>query len=94
MEDKKNLHERIKMAYRNVFSHPDAGLVLKDLDSVVGFFDVMFLGERREWLSPEQAAHKDGMRRVMLRILRFSGLESEMRNAMGKRHERDARTDE
>jgi hypothetical protein len=88
MDEKKKQHERIRMAYRNVFSHPDAWIVLKDLDSVVGFFDVMFLGERREWLTPEQAAHKDGMRRVLLRILRFSGLENEMREAMGKRYER------
>lgn len=71
--------DRVLMAYRNVFSSPDAGIVLKDLGLAAHFFEPSFVNA-----NPEGTAYNEGARYLYLRILRFSGFEEHLLEQLEK----------
>ena len=71
-EEAKELQERIRGAYRRLFSSgPDVALVFYDLLEYAPVF------------RPSLNDSEDGMRRVVLRILRLSEAEAKMKAALG-----------
>lgn len=76
-EDEKR---RIIIAYHNVFNHPEAGIVLDDLATVCEFFKPSFRNA-----NPEGTAYGEGKRSVILRILQFSGYETDIRNLLERK---------
>jgi hypothetical protein len=71
-EQAEELRQKIADAYKRLFSSgPDASLVLFDLMEYAPVF------------RPSINEPEDGMRRVVLRILRLSGAEKRMKRALG-----------
>lgn len=78
MTDEKR--RQIITAYRNVFSHPEAGIVLNDLAEVGEFYKPSFRNA-----NPEGTAYGEGKRSMFLRILQFSGLEESIRGLLERK---------
>jgi hypothetical protein len=67
-------------AYERLFARTDAGIVLHDLCEYARVFVPTFCAGAHDL-----TAHEEGMRRVVLRILRLSGIEMKMREQLGVR---------
>ncbi len=74
---KEEQDRRVKLAYRNVFSNPEAGIVLMDLALVCEFFKPSFRNS-----NPEGTAYGEGKRSVLLRIMQFAGIEDSIKNML------------
>jgi hypothetical protein len=70
-EEQKETAAKIKEAYKRFFASPDGSLILADLMEYAPVF------------RPSNNDAEDGMRRVVLRILQFSGAEKRMKGALG-----------
>lgn len=71
---------KIKTAYRNVFAHPEAGIVLADLAAVAENWKPSFRNS-----NPEGTAYGEGKRSLYLRIQQFSGVEDELKALIERR---------
>lgn len=71
--------KRVLDAYRAVFSHPLAGIVLMDLAEEAQFFRPSFRN-----VNPEGTAYGEGKRSLLLRIFQFSECEVKIRDAINK----------
>jgi hypothetical protein len=74
---------RLLAAYREIFGHPDAGLVLLDLARIC-----CFLFPSDQGRGAEDTAGNEGARRVFLTILSNSGAREQLLDTLGNKYGR------
>lgn len=75
--------ERLLNAYREIFSHPDAGLVLLDLARICCF---LFPSDQGQ--GAEDTQGNEGRRAVFLTILYNSGIQEQLLDTLGNKYGR------
>jgi hypothetical protein len=78
LEARERTKEKTLLAYQSIFNAADARVVLVDLIRIANVFAPTYRDG-----NPERTAFEEGMRRIVLRILRLSGIEARMMNQIG-----------